>query len=267
MSEIMAGPAMPWGERPAPSPGDTLRLDVGPLAAWIRAAENELWIASAQGEDGTPPPGPVPDGAAWSRWALPDGCGTLRITPVFPDRPLVVKPEHAFTLVRRARARIYVRVPVWVRVEALVGPGARPHRLTEIPTLTLSETWWGDFQDGELAYWLVTKGRRKVTDDLFLPHLAISTIQLDNLSDDDLAVEKHILRTEHLSIYEESGHLWAEEVRIEYRGEDEGTEIHMDDRPPREAVGAREISPARHQGKSFKARTFARLRALSGWGG
>jgi hypothetical protein len=226
-----------------------------------------MWIASAREEVSTEPKPALPDGASWSRWALPEGYRTLRITPVFPDRPLVVKPEHAFTLVRRASARIYMRVPAWVRIEAVEGSGGRRNLLTEIPTLVLSETWWGDFRDGEMAYWLVTKGRTVVTDDLFQPHLVISAVQLDNLSGDDLTVEKHILRTEHLGLYEKGGRLWAEEVRIAYRGEDEGTEIHMGDRPPPEADGALEISPARHQGKSLKARTFERLKALSGWGG
>lgn len=266
MSEVMTDPQALWGEREAPAPGDTLRLDAGPLTVWIRGQEREMWIASVREDGAKEPTRSLPDEVSWSRWALPEGCRTLRITPTFPDRPLVVKPEHAFTLVRRASARIYMRVPVWVRIE-VVEDGGRRNLLTELPTLVLSETWWGDFQGGELAYWLVTKGRTKVTEDLFVPHLVISAIQLDNLSDDDLTVEKHVLRTEHLSIYEKGGRLWAEEVRIEYRGEDEGTEIHMDDRPPPEADGAREISPARHQGKSFKARTFERLRALSGWGG
>lgn len=266
MSEVRSEPHALWGERSAPAPGETVRLEVGPLTVWIRAQDNELWIASVREAGPEEPQRSLTDGVAWSRWALPAGCGTLRITPAFPDRPLVVKPEHAFTLVRRASARIYMRVPVWVRIEVVERDGRRG-LLTEIPTVILSETWWGDFRDGELAYWLVTKGRTKMTDELFLPHLVISAVQMDNLSDDDLAVEKHILRTEHLSIYQKAGHLWAEEVRIEYRGEVEGTEIHMDDRPPREADGAVEISPARHQGKSFKARTFERLKALSGWGG
>ncbi|MCG6989277.1 MAG: hypothetical protein LJF06_14005, partial [Gemmatimonadetes bacterium] len=92
-----------------------------------------------------------------------------------------------------------------------------------------------------------------------------SVLQLDNLSDDDLVVEKLLVRVEHLSVYEDEDRLWAEEVRVEYHGEAEGSDIRMDDRPPREAAGAREITPARTQARSFKARTFARLRALSGF--
>jgi hypothetical protein len=267
MNEGREGPTGLWGGRPVPASGELQRLDIGPLTLWLRAEDGELWITHDRTPDGQEPDRALPDDAQWSRWALPEGQRHLHLSPVFPDRPLVVKPEHAFTLMRRASARIYVRVPAWVRVEITDQPGGQRALLTEIPTVTLSETWWGDVLDGELAYWLVTMGRRQLTPDLFDAHLVISAVQLDNRSEDDLQVEKLSLRVEHLSVYEKEGWLWAEEVRVEYHGEDEGTEIHMDDNPPPEAAGAREISPARVQGRSFKARTFARLRALSGWGG
>jgi hypothetical protein len=240
---------------------------VGPLTIWLRSVENELWVTHDRAPETASPSRELPEDPKWSRWALPPGQDHLMVSPVFPDRPMVVKPEHPFTLMRRAKARIYMRVPVWVRLEAMQGPVGPRALLTEIPSVQLSDTWWGDFRDGELAYWLVTKGRRHITDDLFRTHLVMSAVQLDNLSGDDLPVEKHALRVEHLSIYEKDGRLWAEEVRVDYLGDDEGSVIHMDDEPPAEAAGAREISPARHQTRSFKARTFARLRALSPWGG
>lgn len=262
-----AGPQGLWGDRPVPAPGETQRLDVGPLTMWLRSENGELWITHSRPAGGGEPDRSLPADAQWSRWALPEGSRHLHLSPVFPDRPLVVKPEHAFTLMRRASARVYMRVPVWVRVDAMDRPGGRRVLLTEIPTVLLSETWWGDIRDGELAYWLTTKGRRQLVPELVEAHQVISAVQLDNLSEDDLQVEKLSLRVEHLSVYEKDGRLWAEEVGVEYHGEDEGTDIRMNDKPPAEAAGAREISPARVQGRSFKARTFARLRALSGWGG
>lgn len=266
MSEGRKGPTDLWGDRPLPARGETQRLRVGPLTVWMRGAGDEIRIAffrpNGTGESFVE----SPRDATWSRWALPDGPCHLRIAPAFPDRPLVVKSEHPFTLMRRARVRIYGRVPAWVRVELVTDPGGQAAFLTEIPTVALSDTWWGDFKDGELAYWLVTPGLRELTPDLFEEHTVLSTVQLDNLSGDDLRVEKLSLRVEHLSIFEKDGWLWAEEVRVEYFGEDEGTEIRMDDLPPREAAGAREITAARHRSKSLRARTFARLKALSGWG-
>lgn len=254
-----------WGERAPPRSDAQERVDVGPLTLWLRSVHNEIWVAHRhQGERGEAPD-EQPDDVDWSRWALVDRPHRLRLRPVFPDRPLVVKPEHPFTLLRRAEARLYVRIPVWVCLEVVEEGRRKPTVLTEIPTEPLSDTWWGDFLDGELAYWLSTKGRRVVTPDLFRPHLVMATLQLSNRSEDDLAVEKLALRVEHLSIYLKDSRLWAEEVKVHYHGEEEGSEIHMDDEPPVEAEGAVELSPARAQARSLRARTFARLRAWSGW--
>ncbi|HSG07398.1 MAG TPA: hypothetical protein VLA36_03505 [Longimicrobiales bacterium] len=267
MNDGRIGPKNLWGDRPAPEQGEIQRLGIGPLTLWIRGEANEVWLAHARTAEGEMPPSEPPEEGQWSRWALQDAPAHLRITPVLPDRALVVKPEHPFTLLRRASARIYMRIPAWIRVEAVDQQSRSASILSEIPTVQLSDTWWGDFIDGELSYWLSTSGRRRLTPDLFQSHLVMSAVQLDNLSADDLQVEKLSLRVEHLSVYEKDGWLWAEEVRVGYHGEDEGSEIHMDDAPPREADGAREISPARAQKRSFRTRTFARLRALSGLGG
>lgn len=255
-----------WGDRPPPAPGETERLVVGPLAIWLSSVGNELWVTHAYPDDDDAPEDP-PEEAEWSRWALKDVPHRLRVLPVFPDRALVVKPEHPFTLLPRARARVYMRVPPWVRLEVVEEGRGRRTLLTEIPTERLSDTWWGDFRDGELAYWLTTKARRELRPEDFEAWLVVSTLQLENHSEDALRVEKLALRVEHLSIYEKERWLWAEEVRVEYRGEAEGSDIHMDDEPPHEAAGARELTPARAQARSFRARTFARLKALSGLGG
>lgn len=255
-----------WGERPPPRSETVDRVDVGPLTLWLRSVQNEIWVAHRVGVEEGNPLDEEPEESEWSRWALADRPHRLRLRPVFPDRPLVVKPEHPFTLLRRADARLYARIPVWVSLEVVEEGGGRATVLTEIPTERLSDTWWGDFLDGELAYWVPTKGRRVVTPDLFEPHLVMATLQLTNRSEDDLTVEKLALRVEHLSIYLKDGCLWAEEVKVHYHGEEVGSEIHMDDEPPAEAEGAVELSPARAQARSLRARTFARLRAWSGWG-
>ncbi len=261
-------PDSTWTEHDLPGDGETHRYDLGPLTFWVRRVKNEVRITSHHADDGPPAEGEEPSAEAdWHRWALR---GTedqrLRLTPVLPDRMLVVKVEQPFTLLSRAEARIYMRVGAWVRVEVVGPEGADP--LDELPTERLSDTWWGDFLGGEVAYWLTTKARRELTDDLFEPWLIMCTLQLSNRSADDLSVEKLGLRMEHLSVFEKDGRLWAEETRVDYRGEDEGSDIRMDDLPPREAEGAREIGPARSRTRSFRARTFSRLRAITsfGWG-
>ena len=249
----------PWGEYTIEGSG-TLAVRVGPLSLWFRVRGNEIWIAHTATGEGAPEP---KDEEAWTRWAAVENPRTVRLLPVFPDRPVVVEPELKFKLLTQAQARIFVRVPLWVRVE-VGNPGVT---LIELPTLEMSDTWFGGFMDGELCYWLPTTARREVTPELFQDHLALCPIQLVNQSIAILNVEKIALRVVHLSLFSSDGGFWADETRVRYQGDEEGSQIDMSGRAPAEAVSASLTTrPRVTRLKTFGTRTFARLRALSGFG-
>ncbi len=251
----------PWGEHSL-SDGALVTVTIGPRTLWARERAGELWLAHAESAEEAPVP--APDEETWTRWALPAWDGAIRLVPMFPDRPLVVEPELPFKLLRQASARIYIRAPLWIGVE--VGePGSGA--ITEIPVITLSDTWFGTLTDGELCYWLPTQARRSVTPEIFEPFLAICPLQLENRSHGDLDVIKIALRVGHLSIFQDEGRLWADGTRVRYRGDEEGSDIDMQRRAPDEAPGAELVMPPRTPvSRGLRTRTFARLKALSGLG-
>lgn len=278
MNRPSSHPALsaPWGTH-TPSAGSVLPLRIGLRDVWLRSEKGELRIAAAalpppEGRLGReeaaargsvePPAGEPPDGVEWSRWALPSNAGDLMLTPALPDRTLVLEPESPFRLLPRAEARVYVRVPLWIRIELPLRDGT-VLPLDELPTQALSDTWWGDFMEGELAYWLPTTARREMHPELHLPHLAVCPIRLSNRSIMDLRVEKVALRTAHLSLFQSDGRFWADETRVTYQGEAEGSQIDMAGKSPPEAAGAPRVTPPRTPAlRTFRARTFARLRSL-----
>lgn len=262
-------------ERPLPQPWGEYELDeerereieIGPLTLRVRFTGNEVWLSheSEDEEQGTETRPGDGNEFEWSRWAVPEGARALRLTPVFPDRPIVARPEHAFHLVRGAKVGIYVRVPLRVRVEL---PEPDAVTLVEIPTHTLSDTWFGDFMDGELMYYLPTTARRRVRPEHFEAHLAVCPVRLSNASTDDLSVEKIAFRVAHLSLFARERELWADETIVRYRSAEEGSDIQMSGRPPPEAPDAELVSPPREPTvRGFRARTFARLMGLPGFGG
>lgn len=261
-----ARPPRPWGDVDLEEDGER-RTEIGPLRLRIRHSKGEIWLAHTRDHaDGPGDRGAVPgaDEPEWVRWAVPDGTHRVRLWPVFPDRPLVARPEKSFHLVRGAQVRVYVRVPLSVRVEL---PDPPEVTLQEIPTVTLSDTWFGDFTEGELTYYLPTTARREIRPEHFAPHLAACPLQLSNSSTDNLEVEKIALRVAHLSIFGRDGELWADETSVRYRGAEEGSEIRISGRPPREASGAALVTPPRvPRERGFRARTFARLLTLPGFG-
>lgn len=202
--------------------GDDRRFQVGPLHLRVRWIAGEVWIAHARNGNERPDPPrtgrPAVDSLeepeAWGRWSAGGDSARLRFSPVFPDRPLVVQPEHSFHLLRDSKVRIYIRVPLWVRVELL---DRKDTVLTEVPTTVLSDTWFGDPTEGELAYYAQTVGRREIGPEHFRPDRIICPLLLSNPSQHDLPVEKIALRVAHLSVYRSDEELWADETQARYQ--------------------------------------------------
>jgi hypothetical protein len=255
----------PWGRIELPT-AVTLPHRVGPRDLWFAFRHREILVATSRAPEGTQVPAPEPpETSSWSRWAVPGEERTVVLRPILPDRAVVLQSELPFSLLPRAEARIYVRIPLWIRVET-VGNGAT--LLMELPTVDLSDTWWGGFMEGELCYWLHTHARREMPAELIQPYLAICPLLLVNRSGADLRVEKFAFRVAHLSLFLHRGGLWADESVVRYQGEAEGSQIEITGHPPPEAAGAARVAEPRIPVvRSFTARTFQRLKAFPGIGG
>lgn len=259
----------PWGRHPL-SADETLALELGPLELRVRRRGGEVWLAhdpgdwtrAGRGRAGRPKGDP--EEKDWIRWPVSGAASELELAPVLPTRPIVVEPETAFRLLPRARARVFVRVPLWVRVTASVDGEDRT--LTEIPSVVLSDTWWGPTTEGELCYWLATTARREVRPEIFEPHVAVCPLALINRSDEELPVEKIALRVIHLGLFSEEGRLWTDETRVRYGGVEEGSDIEVAGERPNEAPGGVRVADPREEPPSrrFYARTFALLKSLPG---
>ena len=252
-----------WGRYRLPR-DEALRMRIASLTLFVRKQGDEIWIAHSLAQEGDPPP-VEPDGQeGWSRWGASQSPDEIEILPSLPDRPLVLRPENPFNLLPDARARVYVRVPVWVRVGV---PGARGGLLLEISTVTLSDTWWGSPVEGRICYWLDILARRETPPSVSRSDRILCPLDLVNGASEELAVEKILLQVGHLSLFRGDGSLWSDEIRVRYRGETEGSELEVTGRTPPEAPGATRLMPPRSPApKGFSARTFSRIKALPGFG-
>lgn len=264
--------AEPWGHH-ALEPGDARSIRLGPLDLRVRLQGEEIWVAHAPGDwtgrrkTSAAPPGEAPSAAGagepeeWVRWPVPAATDGVVLSPLYPDRPVVLEPESSFRLLPRAEVRVFVRVPLWVRVAA-AAEEARP--LADLPSVVLSDTWWGTPVEGELCYWLPTTARRRADREAFAPHLSMCPLHLVNRSDEELPVDELALRVAHLSVYADEGRLWADTTRVRFRGVDHDSEIRVSGRAPAEAPEAVRVADPREPPPpdGFRGRTFARLKSL-----
>ncbi len=248
-----------WQTHPLPGEKPVF-WQIGPLRLWAKRSHDELWLTydyqaatelseTGDGKDA------VAEDAAWQRWTLKSSFEEIAFQPVLPDKPVVVKPEHPFYLTSDVKTRIYVRVPVWVRV--LLGKT----EIVEIPTEVLSKTWFGSFVDGELCYWISSAARKNVVKDPEKSHLAICPIEIINKSEEKLLVDKLCHRVRKLSLFESMDQLWASEANVRFQGPGEISEIKFARKAPSEADESISVSSARDAVKrGFTAKTFDTLR-------
>lgn len=249
--------ATPWGTHEVPRGGE-IDIRVGPLHLTVREHAGEVQVTHRR-EDQARPEEP-----SRARFAPLSWDRTLTLRPAFPDRSVVVVPEDPFRLLEGAEARIYVRLPLFAVLEVQGRSG--PAVLARVPTHRYSDTWWGGPTDGALSYWLSTTARREVSPELFEDHLAVCPLQLVNRSEGDLDVEKISLQAGFLSLYARERRLWADETRVRYQGEAEGSTLDMAGAPPREEPEAELVLPPRERmARGFRSRTFARLLSLQPW--
>ena len=238
-----------------------LKWEFGDLTIWCKRRGEEIWTTWKYGE--------VKDQAEpqedddWLRCVPKSKSAKIRLSPAFPDRPLVVHTEGLLSILKDARIRILVVVPVWVRLETV----SKSVVLTEIPTVRLSKTWFGTPSQGEKCYWVSSPAQRSLEAHQIRAFDVVCPVRIVNGSDSDLSLRKLALRVRRLSIFEKDGYLWADETRINYRGEAEVSSIHFSRKAPPEAENAKLIAaPRKDTGRGFASKTFASLRELSGFG-
>jgi hypothetical protein len=252
----------PWGEFEI-EVGDCRYWRIGPLGFWLRRQSREWQLAQEDGDGGevvVASAGRAPsDTAKWTRWATDDVVPPVRVRPIPPDRPIVVRPAQPFRILPRGTARIFVSLPVTVRVELMRPDG--PQLLIDLPTVRLSNTWFGSLFEGRLCYWLSTTARRDNAGQPLGPHEANAPMAFTNASPAELPLEKVALETAHLGIYETPRMLWTSEVRVTSAAPDEPQRVDVSTGPPTEAMGAKRLSEPREKRRaSLMTRAFGLFR-------
>ncbi len=202
---------------------------------------------------------------SWHRWPLTQTQPVLLFEPVMPDRPVVMRPESVFNLEAGQKARIYIRIPIWTRISLM--EGTKSKKLLEVPSVVLSNSWFGDFFHGELCFSISSSIRSTVEPDISRPYMAICPLLLINKAKSDLVVEKMCLRITLLSLYLVKNQLWTDEMVITYSGKNEISQVNTSGKPPVSLKKAVQLAkPRSNSKKSLVVATFGDLLDFAGFG-
>ena len=197
----------------------------------------------------------------WHRKVVRKNQNTVKLVPVMPDRPVVVKPESELKIVKNAGATFFVRIPLWLKV---VTRANSLETLYEIPTVVLSNTWFGEPDDGELCYSMKTFARRSLTGVEPQPHLAICPIHIKNNADVDLIFKRLCIQVNHLGIYQSGSEMWANPLSVQFRGEDKESSVKYEDSAPKTDKEVTLIGqPRKKHVRGFARKSFDTFKFLS----
>ena len=244
-----------------------LSWQIGPLKLWLQRTENEWHLASERApeeEDALGPATPCnkPEQMQWKRWTASGESNLVQNIPVMPDRSIIVRPETPLTIPHGNQALFYVTIPVWVRVA--VGQNAQM-TLCEEPTVILSHSWFGQPTAGELCYSLRTSARRTLDRLGRRPHGAVCPVRVQNDAAVQLDFERLCVQVNHLNIYAGKGHMWTNEVKVTYKGEEKPTEIDFAQRSPTGDDVGELITEAREPlSRGFMQKGFDTFKSFTG---
>lgn len=208
-----------------------------------------------------------PDAYTLARYSMHATEATLRVQPALADRALVVRPEHPISIPPDEAITLFVSTPLWMRI--LVHE--REHQLLEMPTVRLSDTWFGaSTRAGELCYAARTTGRLHLDNVPRRPHRAITPIRIRNQARDTLLLERVQMPATHLALYEtDEAVLWTQALTLEREANRGATgpaaAVHIRPGAPPEAEGATRLTEPREPvRRNLFVSTFSAVGALFG---
>lgn len=178
----------------------------------------------------------VSEDLSWTRWSYGEELSDVMLRPALPDRPLVVKTRDLCIIPPGCRATFFLGVPVRVAVAHRSGQGAarsEHHEVLQVSSRALSDTWFGDFFTGQLCYSLPAMAAAAWEELDLSPLDAACAFTIFNQSESDLPLKQICVDVSQLAIYLAKGRLWANEVFVSYKGEDEPARVRFGGGPPK----------------------------------
>ncbi|MEZ5104798.1 MAG: hypothetical protein R2757_09905 [Draconibacterium sp.] len=142
---------------------------------------------------------------------------SLIIAPALPNKPLVFKGS-GLNVLPGQKITIFLKIPLTFQIYfSKVQP---ENLLREITYKRLSNTWFGEPDSGEPAFTLGSEYFLDFDEIKITGFEAICPVSVKNSDNENLNVQRLIIRDEHLSLYKNENKMVTSLVEIEFKGKD-----------------------------------------------
>ncbi len=265
-----------WDREVPFAEGECRLWRLGPCRFWIERREGEWRIAFEDAAPEAPgrsrparaaaeiaagvsamPPGDL----AWLRFITGSGEEIL-IRPALPDRPVIVRPRSPVAILPGRSARFFVRIPTWVSI--IAASGERRTMLIQRPVVRLSNTWFGEPDNGELCYAFASPLAASPAETMPTPFTVVCPITIRNETAGPLDFQRLCVRVQYLSLYAGAENLATNEVVFHFHGADQSSQITFHEEPPDFERDVRRISgPQVSPSKNLIQKSFEYIKSLT----
>lgn len=217
---------------------------MGPLQVWLQRLEGEWRYATQEDEEDDHNPSqrkevlsacsqsPL-ESLTVSRWIPPDLAkkGALAqeeviLKPAMPDRPIVVRTENHIRFAPGASGLFFVSMPLRLRV-LLSKRSKDDFEMLSVSTQRLSNTWFGNSDEGELCYALKSRAKYKIDELKTSSYRAVCAVHIKNLSTEkSLEFDRICIDTRYMGLVEGKNKIWTSTISYRWHGTREPEEVH-----------------------------------------
>lgn len=201
----------------------TYRWRLGKVELYVKVSGKDLYIGHNYSEQKSETEVAVessePQGLKWLRFILPDNKRTVRLRPALPDRPVIAEAGETIRILSKQKTHFFIPIPFWIKLYLV---GGKEQLFYEVPTVKLSNTWFGPPESGALCYAYAVDFYSELQSALS-EEIAVVPLSINNSSNSFFDLKKAAIYGNYLNIYRGKKGLLTNVETINYFSEDRVT--------------------------------------------
>ena len=149
----------------------------------------------------------------------------LFVVPALPNKAVVFRNNKVIKISAGELANLYFRIPL--TMQFYFQEVKEDNRLLEIPLQRLSDTWFGEADNGEPAYSIGSNYDKEFSEIKALPWEAVSPVEIINNTTGVFDLQRLILRVEDFSLFLKNKQVFTNHVAIEFKGPEHAGSVNL----------------------------------------
>ena len=152
----------------------------------------------------------------------------LILVPALPNKAVVFRNNKTIKVSAGESTRLFFTIPI--SMQFYFDEVKDETRLTEVPLRRLSDTWFGEMDNGEPAYSIGSTYYKSLAEVDARVWEAIVSVEIINNTFGVLDLQRLILRVEEFNLYRKGDQILTNHVTIEFKGQEQVESVNLSTR-------------------------------------